>query len=89
MEKRSTMEKLFEQLFIRAFLQEYDLIQGKTDRVRIVDARWRKEISKRIEYNSVRRVDTSFRASLRAEIDMLYLIRYIGFRNVKTSCREF
>lgn len=88
MEKRSTMEKLFEQLFIRAFLQEYDLIQGKTDRVRIVDARWRKEISKRIEYNSVR-VDTSFRASLRAEIDMLYLIRYIGFRNVKTSCREF
>lgn len=54
MEKRSTMEKLFEQLFIRAFLQEYDLIQGKTDRVRIVDARWRKEISKRIEYTTSR-----------------------------------
>lgn len=76
MEKRSTMEKLFEQLFIRAFLQEYDLIQGKTDRVRIVDARWRKEISKRIEYNSVRRVDTSF-PSFSASRD-----RYVIFNSV-------
>lgn len=50
----------------------------------IVDARWREEISKRIEYKGIRRVDTtSFRFSASRDRYVIFNSVYIGFRNVR------